>query len=430
MKITTLKVSRIQQVSVFLLILALIFSSSNQSFAYDAQFYSSNDILYSDPDSFECISDNDLSQGGGVVTGNVKSFVDTFMQSAYETSIETGIPWEIIMGQAALESAWGKSTLTTKYYNFFGIKAPPGKATPPLPTKECSNGSCNLTTATFRWYASASESFQDHARLMLSSARYRPALQYQKDPSRYIEAIWRAGYATDPEYPSKVMSAVRSIINSLGDDYGSKYKPSSEIDFPSDNVDTVASLSARQDICSESSKSAVTDGIAWIIDRKWYDNPSTRYGVMKGHQANSGFYYHYGDSKRYAIDISPPGILGAPQYALAGGRVVRVNLPSSRAGGNGGLEIESKLPNGKTLLHLYAHSQKVSVRVGDVVKAGQQVAEVGNIGNSSVPHIHLEIKYDRRPICGNDIFIELANNQPIDFEKLASKASPNCLGRV
>lgn len=393
-----------------------------------------------DPDSPDCMDPGLVSSPGAeTVTGNAQSFTDAYIQHAYDVSLKTGVPWEIIMGQASLESGWGRSTLTTKYFNFFGIKAssntPESEKAPPLPTTECSGGNCSSTTAVFRRYTSATDSFNDHARLMLTS-RYLPAMKFQKDPQAYITAVWKAGYATDPDYANKVMSRVGAVVKALGDRYGNTYKPSSELVFPqTPSVDGTPSASVNAgDTCtatalSQTSTGATVGDFAWIIDRKWYNNPSTHYWVMKGHQANSGFYYKYGDGQRYAVDISPPGINGEPQYALTAGVVTRVGLPGSR-GSNGGLEITSTLPNGKKLKHLYVHGTNVTKKVGEQVKTGEQVARVGSVGNSRTPHVHMEINYDGSPICGNDIFTELAKNNPVNLDALAKKASPNCLGRA
>lgn len=168
----------------------------------------------------------------------------------------------------------------------------------------------------------------------------------------------------------------------------------------------------------------VVGGFAWIVNKSWYDNPATKYGIMKGHQANSGWYFKYDDGQRYAMDMSPAGFLGTPVYALADG-VVKT-YPGDR---NATFYIESNI-NGKVLRTLYAHGQNISVKNGDQVKAGQQIMEVGNTGNSAVPHIHLEIFYNNTPICGNDIFLALANGEPIVLEQLAAKATPNCLNRT
>jgi murein DD-endopeptidase MepM/ murein hydrolase activator NlpD len=81
---------------------------------------------------------------------------------------------------------------------------------------------------------------------------------------------------------------------------------------------------------------------------------------------------------------------GTPVMAAHGGTVVK-------AGGNGagdgpayGNAIVVKHGNGS--YSQYAHLSKVNVRVGQVVKTGQQIALSGNTGNSSGPHLHFEIR--------------------------------------
>lgn len=45
---------------------------------------------------------------------------------------------------------------------------------------------------------------------------------------------------------------------------------------------------------------------------------------------------------------------------------------------------------------LYAHCNKLYVKEGDVIKQGQEIAEVGTTGNSTGPHLHFEIRYQER----------------------------------
>lgn len=65
------------------------------------------------------------------------------------------------------------------------------------------------------------------------------------------------------------------------------------------------------------------------------------------------------------------------------------------AGTNGGyglcVVIKGKTPEGKTLVTKYGHCSKILVSVGDTVKSGDVIAKVGSTGDSTGPHLHLEV---------------------------------------
>jgi murein DD-endopeptidase MepM/ murein hydrolase activator NlpD len=85
-----------------------------------------------------------------------------------------------------------------------------------------------------------------------------------------------------------------------------------------------------------------------------------------------------------------PAEIGTPIMAAAGGMVVNVEVHP----GYGNLvEIE----HGNGLITRYAHTSKVLVKQGDLVKRGQQVALVGNSGRSTGPHLHFEVLVDGVP---------------------------------
>ena len=79
-----------------------------------------------------------------------------------------------------------------------------------------------------------------------------------------------------------------------------------------------------------------------------------------------------------------PAVPGTPIYAAAGGVVVTQEFQSEY--GNI-LEID----HGNELISRYAHASKVSVKKGDLIKRGQKIAEVGNTGRSTGPHLHFEV---------------------------------------
>jgi murein DD-endopeptidase MepM/ murein hydrolase activator NlpD len=79
-----------------------------------------------------------------------------------------------------------------------------------------------------------------------------------------------------------------------------------------------------------------------------------------------------------------PADTGTPIRSAAGGVVVTQEYHA--AYGNM-IEID----HGKNLLSRYAHASRVFVRKGDLVKRGQKIAEVGNTGRSTGPHLHFEV---------------------------------------
>ncbi|WP_346620080.1 M23 family metallopeptidase [Blastococcus montanus] len=94
----------------------------------------------------------------------------------------------------------------------------------------------------------------------------------------------------------------------------------------------------------------------------------------------------------YGLDLAAP--LGTPILAATDGVVVR----AGRASGYGNaVYIQDTDGN----VHIYGHMRYYSVSAGDVVTAGDQIAKVGNEGQSTGPHLHYEIHrggMDGRPI--------------------------------
>ena len=79
-----------------------------------------------------------------------------------------------------------------------------------------------------------------------------------------------------------------------------------------------------------------------------------------------------------------PASTGTPIFAAAGGVVVTQEFHS--AYGNM-IEID----HGNDLITRYAHTSKVYVHKGDLIKRGQKIAEIGTTGRSTGPHLHFEV---------------------------------------
>ena len=148
--------------------------------------------------------------------GTPQQFVDALMPVAEHISGQLGVDSRVLLSQAALETGWGEKVIRDgagkSSFNFFNIKADSSwqGAVVTVPTLEYRDGVAVRENAAFRAYSSPQESFADYARLITTNPRYQDALTKAGDPSAYVHALQRAGYATDPQYAQKVMSVFAS----------------------------------------------------------------------------------------------------------------------------------------------------------------------------------------------------------------------------
>ncbi|HJV88488.1 MAG TPA: flagellar assembly peptidoglycan hydrolase FlgJ [Noviherbaspirillum sp.] len=149
---------------------------------------------------------------------NIKEFRERLEPHAEEASRATGIPAKFMLGQAALESGWGRREIInadgSSSHNLFGIKATGGwkgkvvEAT----TTEYVNGEPQTKVEKFRAYDSYADAFRDYANLLRSNPRYQGVLASGQDVEGFAQGLQRAGYATDPNYAAKL---TRIITHSL-----------------------------------------------------------------------------------------------------------------------------------------------------------------------------------------------------------------------
>ncbi len=163
------------------------------------------------------------------------AFQQRLMPHAHEASQATGIPARFMLGQAALESGWGKRELRgtdgTPSHNLFGIKAGADwkGAVVEAVTTEYVNGVARKGVEKFRAYPSYADAFRDYANLLRSNPRYA-GIMAQAEQGRVggtggtgqgglsVEAfaygLQRAGYATDPNYADKLSRIIRNTQQS------------------------------------------------------------------------------------------------------------------------------------------------------------------------------------------------------------------------
>lgn len=136
---------------------------------------------------------------GGKTRPDHQAFIQSIARHAQEIEETTGIPASVTIAQAIIESGWGKSLLS-EANNFFGIKGRGPAGSISVNVYEYINGQRVRVNSHFRKYNSLIESFQDHARVISESPRYKKAMQLVDDPKSFVRELKRAGYATNPRY--------------------------------------------------------------------------------------------------------------------------------------------------------------------------------------------------------------------------------------
>ncbi len=149
------------------------------------------------------------------VAGTPQDFVTRMRSQAQEAARTLGVPADFIVGQAALETGWGKHEIKgadgTNSRNLFGIKAGgnwAGKTVDVL-TTEYINGVPRKLVDKFRAYDSYADAFRDYAKLIGGSARYVAATQAGQDAGTFARRLAAGGYATDPRYADKLTRVIQ-----------------------------------------------------------------------------------------------------------------------------------------------------------------------------------------------------------------------------
>lgn len=147
---------------------------------------------------------------------HVQAFLERLAGPARAASRASGVPAELILAQAALETGWGRREIATadggNSHNLFGIKAGSGwqGETTEILTHEVIDGRRQAVRDRFRVYGSFEEAFTDYARLIGDNPRYS-GVGAAATPDQAARALQRGGYATDPAYADKLIAVMDSL---------------------------------------------------------------------------------------------------------------------------------------------------------------------------------------------------------------------------
>lgn len=114
-------------------------------------------------------------------------------------------------------------------------------------------------------------------------------------------------------------------------------------------------------------------------------------------QANGGSFSHRGPKNFYSIDVAMP--IGTPIYAARSGEVVDMKMyfekggldPSAHSKAN---FIRLKHSDGTMTVYVHLKQNSQKVKIGQHVNAGEQIAESGNTGYTSGPHLHFAVQHN------------------------------------
>lgn len=136
-------------------------------------------------------------------TLTVKAYVRRFRKVARVEMEKYGIPASIKMAQAIVESNAGRSSLSTKNNNHFGMKC----FSHTCKKGHCSNFGDDSHKDFFRKYNTAWESWRSHSKL-IANGKYKSLLKYGNDYKKWAKGLKRLGYATAPHYDQTLINTI------------------------------------------------------------------------------------------------------------------------------------------------------------------------------------------------------------------------------
>ena len=184
-------------------------------------FLKSIDTVMSDPDLFKSPSGLESAQDDisfskpKKLSGSPKKFLEKFAPAAKSASVQTGglVPPSIILAMAAQESGWGKSKLAQEEGNYFGIKQSPTSGSSSgvkMKTFEFDGGKHEEMAEFAKFDTDAVSAMAALPRFFSKNKRYSDVIKKSNlynqsknigDLFKVVDAIFDAGYSTDPDEP-------------------------------------------------------------------------------------------------------------------------------------------------------------------------------------------------------------------------------------
>ncbi|MEX1191025.1 MAG: glucosaminidase domain-containing protein [Brumimicrobium sp.] len=211
-----------------------------------------------------------LNSFSGEPTTVVEKYIAEWKEVAVNQMIQHGIPASITMAQGILESGYGRSELAVKANNHFGIKCHDWQGAT-IYKDDDKKDEC------FRKYNDATASFEDHSAFLTSRSRYAFLFELDKtDYKGWAKGLKKAGYATNPKYPKRLIDLIKKYDLSKLDKEGS-------IDFVELKEKNLKSSKKAESNKGKSETTIKKMEVTAINSHKVYVNKDrTRYVIAKG----------------------------------------------------------------------------------------------------------------------------------------------------
>lgn len=382
-------------------------------------------------------------------TGNAKgNFYLVAEKLAHEVQDKYGVPWQVCLAQACIESGYGHELgkAGREGYVIFGIKGTgyKGKVVE-SGTQEGSQGE-RREQAAFRGYASIRESFDGYGNFLKKS--FPDAFQFKNDPALFaasLEANPHHMYAEDKEYLEKIKKfwkdksvdagvgvTAPSIVTQPNEEEKSWFTQSAEyisglfgqvkgaflgflaslgFKWAEKKPEEAPPTDAPQAVPENASLLEYTNAPVFSFLKGANSRVSSAFGLRE----NPFKHGEIDDHAHAGVDISAP--LGTPIYAMHEGVIVAPHSGSTET---------IRMADGRefTMRHL---SQE-GPAVGTVIHPGDLLGKVGNVGRSTGPHLHLEARVNGKlvdpiPYLGAEMQTQaqvVASNQKAKVDAIES----------
>ena len=138
-----------------------------------------------------------------VAQNKTEAYIEKYSQIAVDEMNMYNIPASITLAQGILESGNGESRLAVDGKNHFGIKCHSNWNGKTIIEDDDEKGEC------FRKYNRVSDAYRDHSLFLNERGRYAFLFEYNKtDYKKWAKGLKKAGYATNPKYPTLLIDLI------------------------------------------------------------------------------------------------------------------------------------------------------------------------------------------------------------------------------